>query len=196
MARSKAKIKVKTWLLYSLLGSLVVVFGGIGVYIYTYEESPLKVAEEVEREETPLTLKPATEDPVDATSEAWEAIYPVTSPMEIGSSTVLASVAKSWPDRIKGLSDTPFLPEHVVKFFVFDAPGHHSIWMKDMNYAIDIIWVNKEGEIVYLVEDASPESYPARFEPTKPATFVIETVSGFIAKEGVKVGDSVVLPKF
>jgi uncharacterized membrane protein (UPF0127 family) len=126
----------------------------------------------------------------------WRVYYPKTSPMKIGEVSLEASVAASWPERIKGLSDTPFLPEEVAKFFVFDSSGFHSIWMKDMNYAIDIIWVNELGEIVHIVENASPDSYPETFTPDSPARYVIEVVSGFVARHGITYDSSIELPEY
>ena len=193
MSRSKRGLKIKSWPLYSLLGVLLIMVVGGSVFIYL---SPKNEPEVVSVPSPAIAPMPQTvSSTTDTTSVKWEDIYPNTKSMTIGSTTVEASVAQTWPERIKGLSGTPFLPEHVVKLFVFDAPGLHSIWMKEMNYSIDILWVSAEGDIVYLEEDASPESYPAMFVPTKPATYVIEAAAGFVQKEGIKIGDTVTLPK-
>jgi uncharacterized membrane protein (UPF0127 family) len=79
--------------------------------------------------------------------------------------------------------------------FAFGSEGEHSIWMKDMNYAIDIIWVEKSGRIVHLKENATPESYPESFASPKPAWYVIEAPAGFVAKQGIEIGDEVVVPQ-
>jgi uncharacterized membrane protein (UPF0127 family) len=126
----------------------------------------------------------------------WREYYPSTVPMQIGEVTLEASVAKSWPDRIKGLSETPYLPDGVAKFFVFDSVGYHSIWMKDMQYAIDIIWLDEQGTVVHMVESASPESYPETFTPPVPARYVVEVVSGFVARHAIASGTKVSLPAY
>lgn len=131
----------------------------------------------------------------EATKEDWQIVYPQVVPMRIGEAVVQASVADSLPERIKGLSGTPFLPDNVVKLFVFNAYGEHSIWMKDMNYALDIIWVAKEGEIVHIEENIAPETYPEAFSSPEPAWFVIEANAGFVASNTVALGDKVVLPR-
>jgi hypothetical protein len=87
----------------------------------------------------------------------WQEIYPNTLPITIGTVSVEASVARTWPERIRGLSDTPYLPEQVVKVFVFDTDGYHSIWMKDMNYDLDIIWVDADYTIVDFVAGVTPK---------------------------------------
>ncbi|MEY3784468.1 MAG: hypothetical protein RLZZ230_790 [Candidatus Parcubacteria bacterium] len=126
--------------------------------------------------------------------EDWQTIYPNVVPLTIGGVPVLASVAESLGDRIKGLSDTPFLPDNVVKLFVFSSAGPQSIWMKDMNYALDIIWIAKEGKIVHIEENVSPDSYPESFSSPKPAWYVVEVSAGFVAANGITLGEEVVLP--
>lgn len=128
-----------------------------------------------------------------ATEEEWRRYYPVLIPVTIGSTTVMASLADSIPERIKGLSDTPYLPEGIVKLFAFGAAGEHSIWMKDMNYAIDIIWVDEEGAVVHHKENVSPDTYPESFSSPTPAFYVIEANAGFVEREGIKNGDEVVI---
>lgn len=126
-------------------------------------------------------------------SEDWRVIYPNTIPLRIGEVSVMASVADSMTERIKGLSDTPFLPDNVVKLFVFGTEGEHAIWMKDMNYAIDIIWVTKEGKIVHIENNVAPDTYPESFSSPVPAWYVIEANAGFVVQSSVKVGDKVAL---
>ena len=127
------------------------------------------------------------------TQTEWRRYYPELIPMTIGSTTVMASIADSLSERIKGLSDTPYLPEGIVKLFAFGAEGEQSIWMKDMNYPIDIIWVAKDGKILYIKDSVSPDTYPESFASPKPAFYVIEANAGFASKNGIMVGDEIVI---
>lgn len=127
----------------------------------------------------------------EASQSNWREYYPTLVPIKIGETAVLASIADSLPERIKGLSSTPFLPEGVVKLFAFGAEGEHSIWMKDMNYSLDIIWVAKEGEIVHIEENVAPDTYPQSFSSLVPAYYVIEANAGFIASSSLSLGDEV-----
>ena len=136
-----------------------------------------------------------------ASEAEWRRYYPVTYEMKVGDVTVQASVADTLSKRIKGLSDTPYLPENVVKLFAFGVPGSHSIWMKDMNYPLDIIWADDSGVIVHIVEDVSPATYDAN-APQNSATyqspvdswFVVEASAGFVADHNIVLGDSIILP--
>jgi len=107
----------------------------------------------------------------------------------------MASVADSPEERQQGLSGTTMLPEDVVKLFVFDDNNRWSFWMKDMRYAIDMLWVNEGEEIVHIERAVAPETYPAQsFTPPVPARYVIETVAGFSEKQQLATGTKVVLP--
>jgi uncharacterized membrane protein (UPF0127 family) len=168
---------------------LVLIGGGAWIY-FSVQHKQQEVRDAVARGEYEIPL----EDNKEEVSDDWQTYYPEVVPIIIGSTTVQASVADSMPERIKGLSNTPYLPEGVVKLFAFGTLGEHSIWMKDMKYAIDIIWVSKEGSIVHIKENVSPETFPESFASPKPAWYVIEANAGFVASTSLKVGDEVVVP--
>lgn len=195
--------KMNIWITYTLLAVVVIM---ISSFIYFYYENNQRLEElAIETKEkntaiinsfvTSTTSASTTDSESVIATEDWQTIYPKTKPLQIAGVNVLSSVARTWPDRIKGLSGTPYLPENVVKLFVFDSLGYPSIWMKDMNYSIDIIWVNDKNKIVHIAKEASPDSYPTSFTPDAPALYVIETASGFVDKNNIKIGDEVVQPE-
>lgn len=193
MAKRRNKTTIYTMSLGFLLPLCMV-----AVYVFVKGEPTKDQPELVANVESALSnqlMKIIAKDtsPTDDTTKD-QGPFSDTKPIHIKDTIVKASVADSWPERITGLSNTPSLPEDIVKFFVFDSDGEHTIWMKDMNYAIDIIWVDKDGFIVDLVSDVKPESYPDSFGPDKPARYVVETVAGFINKQQIVVGDRVEIP--
>ncbi len=195
MAKGKNNMRIFT--LYSVVGVFVLLVGGFGAVVYQAKQSEAELA----AKEVPPTQfsKPITKTETQTSTTtkelpAPESIYPNTKAMFIGSVEVQASVAQTWPERIEGLSNTPYLPESIVKLFIFDSSGFHSFWMKDMNYSIDILWVDEAEVIVHIEENASPASYPAMFVPKSEARYVVETTAGFVEKNGIKLGDRVVLP--
>jgi uncharacterized membrane protein (UPF0127 family) len=80
--------------------------------------------------------------------------------------------------------------------FVFDGQDKHGIWMKDMNFDIDILWLDVNGKLVGLKDNASPQSYPEVFYPERPAQYVIEGSSSLIEDTEINIGDMVNLPKY
>src|SRR6266542_6597913 len=69
--------------------------------------------------------------------------------VHLGDGVFLAQVAKTQPTREKGLSGTTSLRSEEAMLFVYDSDGKWPIWMKDMNYPIDIIWLDKDKKVVY-----------------------------------------------
>ena len=169
-----------------LLGFLA----AIAYVVFFIKKHDREIRAGVERGDYEIREETATTSP-----ENWRVLYPELVPVTIGSTSAQAAVADSIPERIKGLSDTPYLTQGVVKLFAFGAEGEHSIWMKNMNYSIDIIWVAEEGDIVHIEENVSPDTYPDSFKSPTPAWYVIETNAGFVASSSIKIGDEVVIPK-
>ncbi len=107
-----------------------------------------------------------------------------------------ASIANTLPLRIQGLSNTPFLPLDMVKWFDFQSYGRHSIWMKDMLYPIDIVWLDREGVVVHIEEAVSPETFPNSFSSPTPAWYVLEANVGFVASTSLTIGSQVTPPVY
>lgn len=91
--------------------------------------------------------------------------------------------------RILGLSGRDSLSKGTGMLFVFETPDLHGFWMKDMNFPIDIIWFNEYSEVIHIVENASPESYPETFTPPSPSLYVLEVPAGFAQEHHIKLGD-------
>ncbi len=169
--------------------ALVVVLIGGGAWIYfSVNHKQQEIKDAVLRGDYEIRKDVATEV---ALSE--DEYFKNLVPLRIGETKVEASVADSMSELIQGLSDTPYLPQGVVKLFVFSAGGEQAIWMKDMQYALDIMWADKEGKIIYIKENVTPENYPNSFSSPKPAWYVIEANAGFVASSSIKIGDSLIV---
>jgi uncharacterized protein len=115
---------------------------------------------------------------------------PLTS-FTLGRISMQASIADTNAERAQGLSDTPYIPIGIAKVFIFETSEKWSFWMKDMNYPIDIFWLNENGYVVHVVENAAPDSYPEfSFVPPVPAKYVIETKAGFAKESNIGLGES------
>lgn len=111
----------------------------------------------------------------------------------------IVEIADTYSKRIKGLSGREFLPENTVLLFVFDEPGYPGIWMKDMKFPIDILWLqgslSSTLKIVHIEKDISPQTYPTIFYPTALSTHVLEANTGFADVFNLKVGDNLYIQK-
>jgi uncharacterized membrane protein (UPF0127 family) len=88
----------------------------------------------------------------------------------------------------QGLSGTAPLADQTGMLFVFDQEDRYGMWMKDMNYPLDILWINNDMTVVHIEENVEPNTYPKVFASDEPARFVLEvpafTVKTFQLTEG------------
>jgi uncharacterized membrane protein (UPF0127 family) len=77
--------------------------------------------------------------------------------------------------RTQGLSGREYLSEKAGMLFVFDNTSiKNCFWMKDMNFSIDMVWLNERREVVTVTPNVTPESYPETFCPEEPAKYGLE----------------------
>ncbi len=99
-------------------------------------------------------------------------------------------VADTPAERQRGLSGRDGLADDEGMLFVFEEDGRHTFWMKDMHFAIDIIWIAADGTVVSVVHNATPDSYPDRtYSPSDPARYVLEVNAGFAARHQIEPGN-------
>ena len=118
----------------------------------------------------------------------WPQLQPHTT-VRLGDGVFLTRVAKTLVEREKGLSGTRELRSDQAMLLVFDRDDKWSIWMKDMNYPLDIVWLDKDKKVVYIVKNAPPESYPyEKFVPKQEARYVLELPAGTTSKKAITIG--------
>jgi len=95
----------------------------------------------------------------------------------------------------RGLSGRETLSESNAEssgmFFLFSRNDFHGIWMKDMLFPIDIVWINENLRIITIVKGATPESFPQIFKPTQTSRYVLEVSSNLTTERGIKIGDKI-----
>lgn len=112
----------------------------------------------------------------------------ITPRIKLGEHVFEVLVADSDTTRIRGLSGRPSLSNGQAMLFVFPNDGTHGIWMKDMRFAIDILWVDRDGTIVHIEQEVRPDSYPNVFTSMVQARYVIEVNAGVVQELGIDVG--------
>ncbi|MBX2866679.1 DUF192 domain-containing protein [Candidatus Kaiserbacteria bacterium] len=118
-----------------------------------------------------------------------------THTMRVGNVPMRVEIAQTEAERIQGLSDRESLGEVSGLFFVFPQADYHGVWMKDMEFAIDVIWISEDLKVVDISRNLLPQSYPKIFRPSSPAKYAVETEVLFTETFGIKIGDTVVLPR-
>ncbi|HAO64947.1 TPA: hypothetical protein DCQ44_03135 [Candidatus Taylorbacteria bacterium] len=113
--------------------------------------------------------------------------------IQIGRATIQAELATTEAQQVQGLSGRTSLATSTGMLFVFDRADKWGIWMKDMNFPIDVLWIDSNLKVNYIVENMTPASYPTTYWPQTPASYVLEIPVGTIKSDGISVGQSVVL---
>lgn len=116
-----------------------------------------------------------------------------TTMLTVGQTQLVVELATTNAAREQGLSGRTSLSSGHGMFFVFETPGAWGIWMKDMNFPIDIIWADENGLIVTIEENATPQSYPKSFYPAHLAQYVLEVPAGFAKEHSIAIGQRIVV---
>jgi uncharacterized protein len=105
------------------------------------------------------------------------------------------TIADEYNERVLGLSGVKKLRDLEGKLFIFDTDAKHGIWMKDMNFPIDIIWIDKNLQVIDIEENVSPGTYPTQiFAPDTDARFVLEVNAHLVSSVRIGIGDRLTLP--
>lgn len=96
----------------------------------------------------------------------------------------------------QGLSGRDHLPRDSGMLFILPERGLHAFWMKDMKFALDIIWLDA-GRVVEVATLPAPTStaYIPRHEPLSQADSVLELNAGMAHELGLKQGFHLILPE-
>ena len=98
-------------------------------------------------------------------------------------------IADTDPRRMRGLmfETESFLADDKGMLFVFDEPGSRSMWMKNMQFHLDIIWFNENGNVVSIEKNVPPCITPVEVMSCKSvgvyadnAQYVLELTSGYV----------------
>jgi len=108
----------------------------------------------------------------------------------IGDVTLDAEIADDSEKIEKGLMFREMLPENRGMLFIFEEERKYQFWMMNMKFNIDMIWLDANGKVVHIVEDAEPcidaaHTSLCTFTPDEPAKYVLEVNSGFVQKHKI-----------
>ena len=105
--------------------------------------------------------------------------------------SVTAELAVTVEERQLGLMFRAEIYPDQGMLFLFEEEGYHSFWMKNVNFPLDIIWLDKEKRIVHLESHLPPcQKIPCpSYGPLLPALYVLELKTGSVEKRGLKLYD-------
>ena len=99
-------------------------------------------------------------------------------------------LARTEPERNRGLMYRPSLAPDAGMLFLFEQPGRLTFWMKNTLIPLDMIFIGSDRRVLGVVENAEPQTLTAR-RVDGQSQYVLEINGGFCAKLGVKPGSEV-----
>ncbi len=124
-----------------------------------------------------------------------EFFFPSTPVVHFGDLPVRVEIVDSEAERAKGLSGrTEIGDHHSGMFFIFPKADYIGIWMKDMKFPIDIVWIDADLNVIGIERNVATDTYPRIFHPEKPVQYVLETEVGYSDLVGIHVGQKVRIP--
>jgi uncharacterized protein len=80
--------------------------------------------------------------------------------------------------------------------FVYVKEAERPMWMMNMTFSIDIIWLNQDREIVHMVEGAPPcrRAQCDGIHPEVKARYVLEVPAGSVFEKNLVAGDRMEFP--
>lgn len=109
--------------------------------------------------------------------------------IQVGAQRFQVEVAATDTERQRGLSGRPRLATDRGMWFVMPDPGLYGFWMRDMAFAIDLIWIDPNWTVLDSVRLEPCLSYACPVStPPAPAAYVLEVNAGqFAGRPGDQV---------
>jgi uncharacterized membrane protein (UPF0127 family) len=109
----------------------------------------------------------------------------------VGSLRYAVTLAVNPAEWERGLSGRPSLATDEGMLFLFPSSSVRAFWMKDMNFPIDIIWIDKGWRVVGVETHATPDTYPRTFTSPSSVSRVLEIASAGELGSPIRIGDQI-----
>lgn len=116
-----------------------------------------------------------------------------TGTIVIGNTTLKVEIAATEEERAKGLMHRKSLESSSGMLFVFEKDSRLSFWMKDTSIPLSIAFISTDGTIKEICD-----MVPYSLEPVRSSMsvrYALEVNRGYFSENGIKPGDTVILPE-
>lgn len=117
---------------------------------------------------------------------------------QTGDVTFSAETATTPEERAVGLMYRASLPEYSAMFFVHEFDNQYGYWMKNCEFAQDMLFIDKEFKIIDIFENVPPCKLkdPAQkncpiYAPKSQYRYVLELNAGTVKKVYIRIGDTI-----
>ncbi|BAV94875.1 hypothetical protein JBKA6_0862 [Ichthyobacterium seriolicida] len=100
-------------------------------------------------------------------------------------------IANTDIERAQGLMYRSEMLENRGMLFIFEVDQVHSFWMKNTRIPLDILYINKDKEVINIVENARPKNTKNIPSSDGPCLYVLEINGGLSSKWNIKKGTKI-----
>ena len=119
-----------------------------------------------------------------------------TYTIRLGDTSILAEVANTEEKRIQGLSGRNALGNNQGMLFEFPNRGYHSMWMKQMKFPLDIVWILDDTVVGTSENVPNPRTDSDKlpvYTPPEAVNVVLEVNAGFSKQHHVSKGTKITI---
>lgn len=118
-------------------------------------------------------------------------LFRPTVNLQLGDGLFRATVAETQVDRTIVFSGSTNSNRALLKVFPYE--NKWKITIKDINNTIDIVWLDKDKKVVFIMKNASSDTIPVDdFEPMVASRYVVELPPGTVDSKLIKIGGQAV----
>lgn len=98
--------------------------------------------------------------------------------------------------RQKGLGGKDSIADNEGLMMNFSSDSKWGIWMKDMKFPIDIVWLDSNKKVVDIVKNVKPDEPTGTVHrPRKPARYVLEFKAGTVDNKAIHINSQAAIPE-
>lgn len=114
----------------------------------------------------------------------------------VGTATFDVEMATTMAEQACGLSGRQELGTNDGMIFLFGSGNTQTFWMKDMNFALDIIWISGSKVVGFAQDVPAPapgtQIWQLKLYSSPPnVDTVLEVSAGTVVKDNIQIGDAV-----
>ncbi|MFI5212523.1 MAG: DUF192 domain-containing protein [Candidatus Saccharimonadales bacterium] len=121
----------------------------------------------------------------------WPQLQPHTT-LRLGDGVFTANIITT-PEASGASSGTRDLQLNQATLFVYASDAKWSVNMKDYASPLDIVWLDKDKQVVYIVKNVMVNDMNTRtFVPNENARYIVELPVGTVTQKAINIGSSAV----
>ena len=119
--------------------------------------------------------------------------------VKINDDVITVEVAQTAAERQRWLTfRQDMLPLDTAMLIKYDKQDLYEVWTLNIEYNLDLIWFDENGNAVYMKKDVPPcsnlvETVSCTYKTTALALYVVAASPGFIDAHGITVGSKMTI---